>query len=99
MRAGFSLCHWALDSYIPEAAVSDLPLCVGVLKHRSQLVGGGGGHLHAKKIYDGILLMWCNFKFEGVLFRSDSRHNDRVDCLCRPKWPTSFRAQVRGLIT
>ena len=42
MRAGFSLCHWALDSYIPEAAVSDLPLCVGVLKHRSQLVGGGG---------------------------------------------------------
>ena len=25
--------------------------------------------------------MWCNFKFEGVLFRSDSRHNDRVDNL------------------
>jgi hypothetical protein len=25
--------------------------------------------------------MWCNFKFEGVLFRSDSRHNDRVDSL------------------
>ena len=23
--------------------------------------------------------MWCNFKFGGVLFRSDSRHNDRVD--------------------
>ena len=23
--------------------------------------------------------MWCNFKFEGVLFRSDSRHNERVD--------------------
>ena len=30
--------------------------------------------------------MWCNFKFEGVLFQSDSRH-------------TSFRTQVRGLIT
>jgi len=26
--------------------------------------------------------MRCNFKFEGVLFRSDSRHNDRVDSLC-----------------
>jgi len=25
--------------------------------------------------------MWCNFKFEGVLFRNDSRHNDRVDSL------------------
>jgi len=25
--------------------------------------------------------MWCNFKFEDVLFRSDSRHNDRVDSL------------------
>jgi hypothetical protein len=22
--------------------------------------------------------MWCNFKFEGVLFRSDSRHNDSL---------------------
>ena len=25
--------------------------------------------------------MWGNFKFEGVLFRSDSRNNDRVDSL------------------
>ena len=25
--------------------------------------------------------MWCNFKFEGILLRSDSRYNDRVDCL------------------
>ena len=33
-------------------------------------------------LYDGFLLIWCNFKFEGVLFRSDSRHNDhRVDGL------------------
>ena len=31
--------------------------------------------------YDGFLFMWCNFKFEGFLFRSDSRHNDRVDSL------------------
>jgi len=27
--------------------------------------------------------MRCNFKFEGVLFRSDSRHNDRDDSLCQ----------------
>ena len=26
--------------------------------------------------------MWCNFKFEGVLLRCDSRHNDRFDSLC-----------------
>jgi len=24
--------------------------------------------------------MWCNDKFEGVLFRNDSRHNDRIEC-------------------
>ena len=41
-----------------------------------------GGIIFLPKIfYDGFLLMWCNFKFEGVLFRSDSRHNDRVDSL------------------
>ena len=46
--------------------------------------------------YDGFLLMWCKFKFEDVLFRSDSRHNDRVDSL----WEcATFRVQVRGLIT
>jgi hypothetical protein len=43
---------------------------------------GVGGHLPAKhNFYDGFLLMWCNFKFEGVLFRSDSTHNDIVDSL------------------
>ena len=41
---------------------------IGVLKHRSPLSRAGGGgvwaHLPAKKIvYDGFLLMWCNFKF------------------------------------
>ena len=39
---------------------------------------GGQSSCH-NIFYDGFLLMWCNFKFEGVLFRSDSRHND-VDC-------------------
>jgi hypothetical protein len=57
----------------------------------------GGWHHPAKN--DGFLLMWCNFKFEGVMFRSGSRHNDRVDCLCRSTGSTSFRAQVRGIIT
>jgi hypothetical protein len=65
--------------------VPDLPLYLGVLKHRVPLARGGAIFL-PQFIYDGYLLMWCNFKFEGVLFQSDSRH-------------TSFRAQVRGLIT
>ena len=34
------------------------------------------------RCYNGFLrIMRCNFKFEGVLFRSDSRHNDRVDSI------------------
>ena len=39
--------------------------------------------------------MWCNFKFEGVLFRSDSRHNDRVDSLleCATKQAVMTMAQ------
>ena len=77
----------------------DLPLCLGVLKHRASLVRGGR-HLSAKIFLDdGFLLIWCNLKFEGVLFQSDSRHNDRVDSLweCATK-STSFRVQARGLI-
>ena len=57
--------------------MSDLPLCLSTGPRWS----GGGPHLSAKNVYDGFLLMWCNLKFEGVLFRSDSRHNDRVDSL------------------
>ena len=61
--------------------VLDLPLCLGVLKHWASLARGGA-HLPAKFFfYDGFWLMWCIFKFEGILFRSDSRHNDRVDSL------------------
>ena len=57
----------------------------------------GGGELPANVLfYDGFFLMWCYFKFEGVLFRGDSRHSVRVDSL----WECAiFRAQVRGLIT
>ena len=61
-------------------AVPDLPLCLGLLKHRASLARGDSSSCQ-KIFYDGFLLMWCNFKFEGVLFRSDSRHNDRVDSL------------------
>ena len=43
-----------------------------------------------KQFYDEFLLMLCNFIFEGVLFWSDSRHNDRVDYLFRPTGSTSF---------
>jgi hypothetical protein len=58
------------------------------------------------KFYDGCLLMWCNFKFEGVLFRSDSRHNDRVDSLleCTTKQAVMTVARwhrkqiIRGLL-
>ena len=51
--------------------------------------------------------MWCNlnFKFEGVLFRSNPRHNDRVDSLldCATKQAVMTVAQwhrnqiIRGL--
>jgi hypothetical protein len=82
--------------------VPDLPLCLGVHKHRAPLARGEG-HLSAKKhFYDGFLLMWCNFKFEGVLFRRDSRHNHRVDslweCATKQVVMSSFSAQVRDLI-
>jgi hypothetical protein len=79
--------------------VPDLPLCLCVLKHMATLAREGG-HLPAKKqFYDGFLLMWCNFKFEGVLFRNDSRHNDTVDSLWECASKQALRAQVRGLIT
>jgi hypothetical protein len=49
--------------------------------------------------------MWCNLIFEGVLFRSDSRHNDIVDSLvgCATKQAVMTVAQwhinqiIRGL--
>jgi hypothetical protein len=44
------------------------------------------------------LLMRCNFKFKGVLFRSDSRHTDRVDSLWECATKQAVRAQVRGLM-
>ena len=73
----------------------DLPLCLGVHKQRA----------YQANFSDGFLLMWCNFIFEGVLFRSDSRHNDRVDSLleCATKQAVMTVAQwhrnqiIRGL--
>ena len=69
---------------------SDLPLCLRVLKHRASLARGGGIFLPKIVFYDGFLLMWCNFKFEGVLFLSDSRYNDRVDSL----WECGTKQEV-----
>ena len=76
-------------------SVPDLPLCLGVLKHRASLARGGASSSCQKNFYDGFLLMWCNFKFEGVLFRSDSRDNDRVDSLleCATKQTVMIVAQ------
>ena len=73
----------------------DLPLCLGVHKRRA----------YQTNFSDGFLLMWCNFIFEGVLFRSDSRNNDIVDSLleCATKQAVMTVAQwhrnqiIRGL--
>jgi hypothetical protein len=48
--------------------------------------------------YDGVLLMWGNFKFEGVLFWNDSRQNDIVDSLweCATKQAVMIVAQWHG---
>ena len=68
--------------------ISALMYCIQVY-----LSTGPGGDLSAKK--KKVLPMWCNFKFECVLFRSGSRHNVRVDSL----WEcATFRSQVMGLI-
>ena len=74
-----------------------------VLKQRAPLAKGGGIFLPIF-CYDGFLLMWCNFKFEGVLFRSDSRHTDRVDTLWDyllqgpSKGPHNITSTASGLI-
>ena len=41
-----------------------------VLKYRASSARGGGPHLPAKCLFTiiGFLLMWSNFRFEGVLF-------------------------------
>jgi hypothetical protein len=57
--------------------------------------GGGEGHLLAKIFFlRWIFAYVVQLKFEGVLFRSDSRYNDRVDCLCRPHNLTSTRPRL-----
>ena len=61
---------------------------------------GGGGSSSCLTLYDGCLVMWCNFEFEGVLFTIPTFPEIECmpDCLCRPTGSTSFRTQVRGLI-
>jgi hypothetical protein len=73
--------------------VPDLPLCLGVLKHRVPFARRT--HLPANLFfYDGILLIGCNSNFEGVLIRSDSRHNDRVDSL----WECATKQAVMTVV-
>ena len=64
-------------------SVLDLPLCLGTCWNTGPHWPGGreGAHLPAKQIFLRWIFayMWCNFKFEGILFWSDSRHNGRVD--------------------
>ena len=60
----------------------DLSLCLGVLKHGASLARGWGASSCQNIFLRWIwFLIWCNFKLEGVLFRSNSRHSDRVDSL------------------
>ena len=59
------------------------------LKHRTLLARRVPSS--CQKNFDGFLLLCCNFKFEGILFRMS-------DCLCRPTGFNSFRAKVRDLV-
>jgi ribonuclease HI len=63
------------------------------------LVGQGGLIFLPTFFYDGFLLMWCNFKFEGVLFRIDSRHNDRVDSLLEYATKQAVMTGLNGIET
>ena len=46
-------------SFIYVKTVPDLPLCLGVLKHRASLARGGGGHLPAKKKPNILRWIFC----------------------------------------
>jgi len=81
--------------------VPDLPLCLGVLKHRAPLARGP--IFLPKLFYDGFLLM-CGaiLNLKAFCFGAIPDIINRVlslwdVCLCRPTG--SFRAQIRGLIT
>ena len=74
-------------------AVPDLPLCLGELKHRASL------------FTMDVCLCGAILNLKAYLFRSDSRHNDRVDSLldCATKQVVTTVAKwnrnhiVRGL--
>ena len=81
----FMRIPWQLQSH-PSFFRCQIYHCAYVCLSTGPHWSGVGGIFLPQFFYDGCLVMWRNFKFEGVLFQSDSRH-------------TSFRAQVRGLIT
>ena len=71
-------------------SVPDLPLCLGVFKHRAPL---GRGYLSTKN----YCLRWI-FAYMVQFFFSNFM-NMCADCLCITTGSTSFRSEVRGLIT
>ena len=92
-HSGRMSCSLYVKNLSVVPVLPDLPLCLGVLKHRAPLARGGA-YSCQKKFYDGFLLMWCNFKFESVLLWSDSRHNDRVDSL----WECATKQAVMRVV-
>ena len=73
--------------------VPDLPLCLGVLKHRAPWPPI---FLPTKFFYDGFLLCDAILNLKAFCFGAIPTDYDRVDSL----WEcVTFRAQVRGLIT
>ena len=82
----------SLNDMITSAGFNIVLMCTKA----QGLIGQGGPIFLPKKCFcDGFLLMWCNFiKFEGVLLRSDFRHNDRVDSLW--EWLSDIKIKLSG---
>ena len=84
-----------IDKEIKEAKITNN--CIESVQKRATKQIPGGAHLPTNFFYFPMDFCLCGAILN--LFRSDSRRNDRVDCLCRPTGSTSFGAQVRSLIT
>ena len=51
LNKNYCLQHVSCSAKDRTRTVPDLPLCLGVLKHRAPLAWGGGGHLPAKTYF------------------------------------------------